>query len=146
MTKSIQVPATAAAGYKYRVHVETSDKPLVLFLNPQVATLKSSKASIYRGGSFRLSGVVPVKDRWGSAPGRPKYVTLYKRTVSAGQPAMWDATRSGWTKVGTYKADGYGKYRTGLFSPKRTTWYIVRYPGDAEYQRGFTSVLKVPVK
>jgi hypothetical protein len=146
--KSVQIPASATPGYRYVVQAlrKDSGSRLALDVRLQLASLKSSKASIYKGDSFRLSGVVPTEGHSGTTPGKSKYVTLYKRTTSAGVPAFMDATRSGWTKVGTYKADGYGKYRTGLFSPKRTTWYIVRYPGDTQYQRGFTSVLKVPVK
>jgi hypothetical protein len=148
MQRSVAIPTTAPAGYAYNLYVyrKEAGSDLVLNLAFQVATLKSSKATISKGSSIRLSGVVPVEGRWGATPGKPKSVTLYKRTTSAGQPANWDATRSGWTKVGTYKSKGNGYYQSGLLKPARTTWYIARYPGDAQYDRGFTSVLKVTVK
>ena len=41
---------------------------------------------------------------------------------------------------------GLGAYTSGYLKPSRTTWYVVRYPGDREYYRGYTSVLRVTVK
>jgi hypothetical protein len=148
MTRSVPVPTTVKPGSKYVMSATGSSRgiPLLLVDHLQIATLKSSKTSIAKGGSIRLSGVVPVGGFWGSAKGKPKTVTLYKRTTSSGQPKYFDATRNGWTKVDTYKTDGYGKYVTRSFKPQRTTWYIVRYPADPEHFRAFTSVRWVSVK
>lgn len=35
---------------------------------------------------------------------------------------------------------------TGSLRPQRSTWYIVRYPGDDWYWRGYTAVTKVTVR
>jgi hypothetical protein len=148
MTRSVQIPTTVKAGSEYVMSATGSSRgiPLLLVNRLQIATLKSSKTSIVKGGSFLLSGVVPVGGFWGSARGKPKTVTLYKRTTSSGQPKYYDATRSGWKKVDTYKTDGYGRFVTRYFKPQRTTWYIVRYPSDPDHFRAFTSVHRVPVK
>jgi hypothetical protein len=146
---SLTIPATAPAGYDYEVHVyrydaEASDLDLTLYF--QVASLKASRATIRRGASVRLSGVIPTQGHMGSTAGKVKYVTLYQRTRAAGPPTTWDATRKGWRKVATVRANGYGKYSSRLLHPQRTTWYIVRYPGDSWYFRAYTSVTKVIVR
>jgi hypothetical protein len=46
--------------------------------------------------------------------------------------------------VGRVKANGLGRYARFL-RPTRTTWYVVRYPGDDWYWHAYTSVLKVRV-
>jgi hypothetical protein len=142
------VPKDARPGYAYWFRFQHSNGLAQLRLEApfQVCTLKASDASIRAGQSIRLSGVIPTQDHWGATPGKVKTVVVYKRTKSAGPPTVWDATRKGWTKVGSRQASGLGKYRTGLLRPKRTTWYIVRYPGDDWYWRGYTSVLKVTVR
>lgn len=146
---TLTIPTTAPAGYDYEVHVyrfddEASDLNLTLYF--QVASLKASRATIRRGASVRLSGVIPTQGHMGGTAGKAKYVTLYQRTKAAGPPTTWDATLKGWRKVGTIRANGYGKYISGLRRPQRTTWYIVRYPGDNWYFRAYTSVIKVTVK
>jgi hypothetical protein len=148
-TTDLTIPSTAPAGYNYELHVYRYDdqaSELDLSLYFQVASLKSSRTWIRRGGAIRLSGVIPTQGHMGSVPGKAKYVTIYRRTTSAGQPTAWDATKRGWVRVGAVRANGYGKYVTSLLRPKRTTWYVVRYPGDNWYHRAFTSVIKVVVK
>jgi hypothetical protein len=145
----LTIPSTAPAGYDYEVHVyryddKASDLDLTVYF--QVASLKTSHAKIGRGGSVKLSGVVPTQGHMGSTSGKSKYVTLYQRTKSAGPPTTWDATRKGWHKVGTIMANGRGAYHSRLLHPKRTTWYVVRYPGDDWYSRAYTSVTKVTVR
>jgi hypothetical protein len=104
----------------------------------QVCTLIASKSSIARGASVRLSGVVP-------ANGSAKKVVLYSRTTKAtAQPSNWNSP-AGWKKVATLSASKTGVYKSGLLKPTKTTWYIVRYPGDANNFEAFTSVLKVTV-
>ena len=104
----------------------------------QVCTLVSTKKIIVRGASVRLSGVIP-------AIGVSKKVILYSRTKSAGPPTKWDATKAGWKKVATLTTTKAGAYKSALLRPTRSTWYIVRYPGDATNFNAFTSVLKVTV-
>ena len=95
--------------------------------------------------SIRLSGVIPTQGHVGPAAGTAKYVTIFKRTTRAGQPTNWYATRRGWTNAGTVKANGWGKFTSALLRPTRTTWYVVRYPGDKWYWGAYTSVVKVRV-
>src|SRR5450830_40269 len=146
---SLTIPTTAPPGYDYEFHVyryddDASDLDLTVYF--QVASLKASRTKIDRGGSVRLSGVIPTQGHMGSTSGKSKYVTLYQRTKATGPPTTWDATRKGWRKVGTFRANGYGKYHSRLLHPNRTTWYIVRYPGDDWYFRAYTSVTKVTVR
>jgi len=69
-----------------------------------------------------------------------KYVTLYKRTRAAtAAPTTWDATKKGWTKVARIRANGLGRYLSTYLKPTRTTWYVVRYPGDNWYWPAYTS-------
>jgi hypothetical protein len=105
----------------------------------QVCTLVATKTSIAKGASVRLSGVIP-------ANGVAKKVVLYSRTTKAtAQPSKWDAAKAGWKKVATLSASKTGVYKSGLLKPTRTTWYVVRYPGDSKNFAAFTSVLKVAV-
>jgi hypothetical protein len=140
------VPTSATPGYAYWFNAERLDGSLYLSTPFQVCTLKASKTSIRKGTAIRLSGVIPTQGHWGAQRGKAKTVVIYKRTKSAGQPTAWDATAKGWTKVASVKANGLGKYLSGYLRPKRTTWYIVRYPGDQWYWRGYTSVVKVTVR
>ncbi len=145
-TKSITIPTRAPAGYFYLLEVQHREGPLVLDAPFQVCTLKSSKTSVRKGGSIRLSGVIPTEGHWGGTPGKVKYVTLYKRTRPAtAAPTTWDATKKGWTKVARIRANGLGRYLSAYLKPTRTTWYVVRYPGDDWYWGAYTSVLKVKV-
>ena len=144
--KKVTIPSTVKPGYAYDFTVSHTEGPLELTTWFQTCSLTPSKTTISHGGAVRLSGVVPTEGHLGSTSGKTKSVVIYKRTTSAGQPRCWDATRSGWTKVGVVKADGYGKYRSALLHPARSTWYVVRYPGDSQYWRAFTSVRKVTVR
>jgi hypothetical protein len=145
-TKSFTIPTKAPAGYWYVVGAYNASGVLDLQTPFQVCTLKSTKTAVRKGGSIKLSGVIPTEGHWGSTPGKTKYVTIYKRTKSvSAAPTAWDATKKGWTKVARVKANGYGKYASGYLRPTRTTWYVVRYPGDDWYWDAYTSVLKVRV-
>jgi hypothetical protein len=150
----LTVPKNATPGYDFQVHAFRVDIASLLDINDffQVCTLNSTKLSVKRGGAIRLGGVVPTRGHVGAKAGSVKYVTLFKRTTAASAaPAFWDPTHHGWTKVvgpsknGTFKANGLGRYLTGYLHPLRTTWYVVRYPGDSWYWRAYTSVLKVRV-
>ncbi len=143
--KTVTIPTTAKPGYLYLVGVQHKDGVLYLEVPFQVCTLKPSSTSIRVGAAIRLSGTVPTQGHWGLEPGRTKLVTVYRRTTVASPPKVWDATTVGWKKVGTYRTDGYGKFTTPLLKPGRTTWYIVRYPGDEWYWGAYTSVAKVTV-
>jgi hypothetical protein len=147
--RALTIPSTAPSGYAYNIMVfrDHIEHPLYLNVTYQVASFASSSATIRRGTGISLGGRVPTIGHWGSDAGLSKTVTLYKRTSAAGVPTNWDATKNGWTRVLTMKADGYGKYRTSYYlKPSRTTWYIVRYPGDAQYRGGYTSIVKVVVR
>jgi hypothetical protein len=99
----------------------------------QVCAFKASSSTIRRGGTVRLSGMVPA------AAGK---VTLYSTAHKvAGQPKSLAA--KGWTKLGAYTVASR-KFATGLLHPRRTTWYVVRYTGYAF--PAFTSVVKVAVR
>jgi len=143
-SKRVTIPGTVKPGYAYTFDAAHISGPLVLATSFQTCTLVASRASISRGGSVRLSGVIPTVGHLGTTPGKAKTLVLYKRTSSAGQPRAWDAAKSGWTKAGTIAADRYGKYRIDQH-PTRTTWYVVRYPGDKWYWGAYTSVVKVRV-
>jgi hypothetical protein len=148
-TIGLGVPGSAPPGYTYEIHAwrhDTDDSGLDLATYFQVASLKPSRTAIRRGGAVRLTGVVPTEGHMGSTPGKSKYVVVYERARSAGQPTRWDATRNGWTKVATVRTDGYGRYASRLLHPTRTIRYVVRYPGDAWYWGAYTSVVKVAVR
>lgn len=144
---SLRVPGTAKPGYAYVIKAARADQASDLVVHDyfQVCSLRSSRSVVRRGGAIRLSGVIPTQGHWGSQTGHRKTVTVYARTRSAGQPSTWNPGK-GWKKVGTCKANGLGKYLSKKLRPRRTTWYVVRYPGDGWYWRGFTSVVKVRVK
>jgi hypothetical protein len=145
---SVTIPSTATPGYDYDLHVYRADGASGLDLTTyfQVASLKASPTSARRGRSVRLSGIVPTQGHMGTTLGKAKYVTLYQRTKAAGPPTAWNAAAKGWHKVGTLRANGLGKYQSHLLHPLRTTWYVVRYPGDTWYYAGYTSVIKVAVR
>ena len=142
---SVTIPGTATPGYDYDIHVARTDPGSALNITTyfQVASLTASPTSLRHGGAVRLSGVVPTQGHMGSTAGKSKSVILYQRTTAAGPPTT---TIKGWRKVATLKANGLGKYASRLLHPKRTTWYVVLYPGDDWYWDAFTSVTKVAVK
>ena len=147
-TVTVTIPSTATPGYDYDIHVVRTDSDSALDIETyyQVASLKASAKSIRHGGSVRLTGVVPTQGHEGGTAGKTKPIVVYQRTKSAGQPTVWNAASKGWHKVATLKASGLGKYTSHLLHPSRTTWYVVRYPGDNWYFAGYTSVIKVTVK
>jgi hypothetical protein len=139
------VPALATPGYFYAFIVQHRAGALFLMTAYQVCTLKASKTSISRGAAIRLSGIVPTANpHTGNHPGIWKWVYLYQRVRPAGQPSNW-AHPAGWAYVGKYKANIHGIYTTGLLKPTQTTYYVLKYPGDALYWKGFTSVTRVVV-
>jgi hypothetical protein len=147
--QSLTVPTTATPGYFYELHTYRVDDPssaLDVTSYFEVATLKASHTSVTRGGAVRLSGIIPTQGHMGSIRGKSKTVTVYQRTKAAGPPTVWNAAAKGWHKVVAIKANGLGKYTSRLLHPKRTTWYIVRFPGDGWYWGAYTSVLKITVK
>jgi hypothetical protein len=149
-TVTLTLPATARPGYAYDFTAQRTDSGshLALTVTCQVCSLKSSAATITKGSAIRLSGIVPTQGHWGAAKGLPKVVTIYKRTTDPkiGQPTVWKATRMGWQFADSALANAYGSYTSIVLRPQRTTWYVVRYPGDAWYLGAFTSVIKVTVK
>jgi len=152
---SLTVPKNATPGYDFQIHAYRSDtESSALDINDffQVCTLKSSKAAVRSGGAIRLAGLVPLAGHWGSrlAPAG-KRVTIFKRTTAPSrQPASWTSPQ-GWTKVATVSTTRAGAYHSGYLHPRRSTWYIVRYPGSWNadtgqfYWKAFTSALKVRV-
>jgi hypothetical protein len=143
--RTLTVPKTATPGYFYWIGEQHEGGPLYLETPFQVATLKPSASTIRRSGAVTLSGVIPTRGHQGSTPGIRKYVVLYKRATNAGQPHAYSPASKSWTKVATFRASGLGKY-TFRQRPRRTTYYVVRYPGDAWYWKAFTSVIHVHVR
>jgi hypothetical protein len=144
-SKTVTIPSRAPAGYFYYIEAQHREGPLVLDAPFQVCTLKSSKSSVRRGASVRLSGVVPTIGRLFPDTGGRKWITIYKRTrYPSGPPQVWDATRKGWTRVARLRTDRLGRY-SKYVTPGRTTWYVVRYEEDELYWEAYTSVLKVRV-
>ena len=148
---ALTVPKTAVPGLDYLVTaggttVHNGVYVFALTARFQVCTLKSTPATVKRGGSIRLSGVVPVA---GNAEGRgtPKAVTIFARTkASAAAPAVWNAATAGWKKVGTARTNAAGVFRSGKLKPLKTTWYVVRYGPDADHRGAYTAVVKVKTK
>ena len=143
---NVTVPATATPGYAYNVTAQHDIGPLGLTATFQVCTLKPTALSIAKGKSASLKGVVPISGHEGSIAGKPKTVIVFARTSAAGQPTKWDPTGQGWRKVTSDTTNGFGAYATVSMRPARTTWYVVRYPGDTRYFRGYTAVVKVKVR
>ena len=144
----LTIPTTATPGYDYELHTwryntTVPESRLDLTTYFQVATLKASRSTVKHGGTVRLSGIVPTQGHMGRTVGKAKSVVLYGRTTAAGQPTT---TTKGWHKVATLRANGLGKFTSSLLHPKRTTWYVVHYPGDNWYFGAYTSVIKVTVK
>lgn len=144
--KTATVPKTAKPGYFYLLTADHQQGPLHLEVPFQVCTLKSSRSSVARGGSIRLSGVVPVEGHLGSTPGKYKNVAIFSRTTAAAQPTVPDPRKRGWTLVKVVRSDRLGAYRTPLLRPKRSTWYVALYGGDGWYWGGYTPVVKVSVR
>ena len=97
---------------------------------------------------MRLNGIVPVQGHWGSTPGIRKYVAIYACPLrNAAQPAYWTPpTSKGWRKLATVQTDRYGRFVSAPIRLRKTSTFVVRYPGDKWYWRGFTSPVSVIVK
>lgn len=141
-TVMVTIPKQLKPGYGVRIHMTGTDAStslLDLHERFQLCTLVSTKTSISRGASVRLSGIIP-------ANGVAKKVIVYGRTTKAtAQPSKWDAAKAGWKKLATISATKTGAFKSGLLRPTRTAWYVVRYPGDSQNFDAFTGVLKVAV-
>ena len=135
--KAGTVPKSARPGYLYIFGLENQNGVLYLETAFQVSLLKASRASIARGGSVSLNGIVPTVGHVGSTPGKSKRVWLFKSTRSASK---------GYTYVGRFQTDRFGKFKTSPQRPTKTTWYAVRYPGDSYYWADITSPVKVTVR
>ena len=144
--RRVTIPASATPGYAYYVTAQHDTGPLGLSATFQVCTLKPTALSIAKGKSVRLKGVVPISGHEGLSPGKAKTVIVFARTSAAGQPTKWDPTGQGWRKVTSDATNGFGVYASVALHPQRTTWYVVRYPGDSRYFRGYTAVAKVTVR
>ena len=144
----VTIPSTAKPGYMYWVATDHVNgmAALRLLVPFQVATLRPSSTSVARGSTVRLSGVVPVDGHWGTKRGTPKTVVLYKGPNSQPQPRTWEPSRYDYTKVGSFRTDGYGRFRTSAVRVNGTTTFVVRYPGDATYWRAYTTQVLVKVK
>jgi hypothetical protein len=142
----ITIPATATPGYAYNVTAQHDTGPLGLTATFQVCTIKPTALSIAAGQSLRLKGVVPISGHEGTTAGKPTTVIVFARTGAAGQPTKWDPTGQGWRRVTSDATNGFGAFATVALHPRRTTWYVVRYPGDSRYFRGYTAVVKVRVR
>ena len=147
VNRTVTIPKSAKPGYFYWIALDHVNGLGALSLQVpfQVCTLKASSASVARGSSVRLSGIVPVDGHWGAKRGTPKTVVLYKGPNSQPQPRTWEPSRNNYTKVGSFRTDGYGRFRTSAVRVNGTTTFIVRYPGDATYWRGYTTPVLVKV-
>ena len=142
----VRVPASATPGSAYKITAQHKTGPLGLTATFQVCTLKPASRSIKKGATVKLSGVVPVSGHEGTTAGRPTGVVVFARTKAAEQPAKWNPSGQGWSKVAADTTDGFGRYATKPLRPLRTTWYVARYPGDSRYRPGYTAVVKVTVR
>lgn len=140
--RTLTIPKTAKPGFRYNFYAEHTVGPLRLREPYQVCTFTPSRAVVGRTGGVRFSGRVPF------AAGHTKRLLIYRRTTSAGQPAVKGGFTSwkGWQKVSACTSDGSGRYTTKAFTPGRTSWYVLWYPGDAYNWRAWTSVAKVTVR
>ena len=139
---SFTVPVAARPGYFYYFSAQHVDGQLALETAFEVCTLTSSKPSISSGAAVRLKGVVPAMGNAGRA--RKVKVSIYARSSAAGQPATYDNPK-GWKLVGQANENAKGQYASANLYPKHTTYYVVRFPAQGPYWKGFTSVVKVAV-
>jgi hypothetical protein len=153
VTRTFIVPKAAVPGYAYQIHSDrVADSPVTengldVHDDFQVCLLRSSSWTIRRGHSIVLSGIIPTTTmaHAPSHPGPKKWMIVFGRTMAAGQPPDWDATLSGWHKVARVQAGTSGYFKTAVLRPTKTTWYVVRYPGDGWNWSAFTQVIKVTV-
>ena len=140
---SFTVPANARPGYDYYFAAQHVDGPLSLETAFQVCTLKATKASISAGGAIQLKGVVPAMGNFGRSSHTAK-ISIYQRFTAAGQPKTYNNPK-GWKLVGQASENAKGQYASAKLHPKRTTYYVVRFPAQGPYWKGFTSVVRVAV-
>jgi hypothetical protein len=139
---SFAVPVAARPGYFYYFSAQHVDGQLGLETAFEVCTLNASKPSISSGAAVRLKGVVPAMGNAGRAP--KVKVSIYARSSAAGQPTTYDSPK-GWKLVGQASENAKGQYASATLHPKRTTYYVVRFPAQGPYWKGFTSVVRVAV-
>ena len=154
-TVSLTVPKKARPGRALTVRVqEVTALPvdyLFFYVSFQVCTLNASDTPISRGAAVKLNGVVPVAGNTEPGKGKPRYVWIYRRATAASPPTVWDATQQGWRLVERVRTDRSGRFHSAWLTPRRTTWYVARYAGDADvslegYFRAYTSVRTVRVR
>ena len=145
-SRTLTVPPKAVPGYGYRVRFSHTNGPLELSTWFQICTLKASKSAVRKGTAIRFSGVVPVQDHHGSTAGKRTTAYMFVHKGTAGQPTNLNPTKQGWHYVGSFKTDGYGKYRTSLLKPQLTMSVVMQYPGDDCYYPAYTSPVKVTVR
>ncbi len=138
------IPITAKPGFDYWISAAHTAGPLTLSEPYQVCSLTPSRTTVGKTGTVIFSGRVPFES------GHAKRLIIYRRTTSAGQPAINGGFTSykGWTRVGTCTTNGSGLYKTrSTFKPGRTSWYVLWYPKDASgHWAAWTSVAKVTVR
>jgi len=145
-SRTLAVPAKAVPGYGYRVHLGHTQGPLDLSTWFQICTLNATKTTVNKGTAIRFSGVVPVQGHRGSTAGKRTTVDMYVHKGTAAQPTVMDPRKQGWQLVGSFRTDGYGKYRTPLLKPRLTLSVVMLYPGDDWYWSGYTSPRKITVR
>jgi hypothetical protein len=156
---ALKLPGDLAPGYCYNVCLAQPEPvsswgawtdPRVQISYPyQVCTLKASAKTIRRGGSVRLSGVVPTQGHVDTQAGKGKALILYASTKYSNLrtgPTEWDATQCNWKKVASFKCDGFGKFRSPAVRPTAGTTYVVRYAQDEWYWGAFTGLVRVSVR
>jgi hypothetical protein len=147
ITKAIVIPKSARPGYVYWIAVDHVGGALSLRVPYQVCSLKASRTRVTPGGTVRLSGVVPVQGHWGSRRGVRKTLILYSCPLrNAVQPAQWNPESRGWRKIATLRTDGYGRFTSRALRLKKSSSFVVRYPGDDWYWGAYTSPVSVLVK
>ena len=146
-TRNLTIPKAATPGYTFYVRAHHTNGShgndgLVLWEPFQVCTLNPTSTAVSSGGKLGFSGRVPFQS------GKTKRVLLYQRSTAGAQPLTKGGFTSskGWSNVASATANGSGKYAFRAFSPQRTAWYCVWYPGDAQHWGAWTSVVKVTRK
>ena len=142
----LSIPKTATPGYSYYFSLRNAEGRLILETSFEVATLKASRTMIRRGGSVRLSGIVPTEGHWGDEVGKSKAVTVYQRWKPPSASIASDPYSKGWSKIGTFRANGHGRFLTRYLRPSKSTWYVVKWAGDDWYRSAYTDPVKVTVK
>lgn len=146
-TALVTVPKSATPGYLYYIELTHDTGPLDLLTAVQVCTFKASASSVRKGTTVTLRGIVPTLNHWGTQGGKRKYVYLLKRSKPAAQPLPGkDPTKQGWTFVGRYTTDPYGKFTMPRIKVNASMSYVVLYAGDRYYWPGYTKVIRVTAR